>query len=1254
MEKQPRSRRGRRTERTAPRSRCSAPRRPGEARQQREGNAWPAARQTLAFIVPPAGRRETKAKLRAALGRGSGAAAAAAAAAARSQAGCPSPSGGSARPPSGWVSPSLDGTPPTAPSARRPAPPRPAPLSRGLRHDTGTAMNSVLTKSGSPPRSWLHLRLGTSERTVAEEKLPQQQPCQQPNCADKRRAVKVCHHAECQQLNHNSPLHLCETCDGRFHSAMHFDGHIRFDLPPQGPILARNVSTRSCPPRTSPASDVEEDDDGLMDGKGDRKSSALKLPKKKARRRHTDDPSKECFTLKFDLNVDIEMEIVPAMKKKSLGEVLLPVFERKGIDLSKVDIYLDQSNTPLSLNFEAYRFGGHYLRVKAKPGDELKVEQAVKDFKSLSLPTLRPPGLGSVFPCTPSLDRLEQLSLRRESSDILAPGRQRKNMNEFLGDSNIPSQDPLQNLGAPLASNGIDTWKNRAASRFSGFFGSGGSAGSFSREMDKTEQLESRLHSYGLFGLPKFPQQLRFDQDSWEEEEDDDATLCLEDSWQEIIEGTEALTRRQCHQQEAIWELLHTEASYIKKLKVITDLFLCCLLNLQESGLLCEVEAERLFSNIQEIIQLHRALWRSVMAPVLDKARASRALLDPTDFFKGFKMFGSLFKPYIRYCMEEEGCMEYMRNLLRENELFRIYVTWAEKHRQCNRLKLSDMLVKPHQRLTKYPLLLKSVLKKTEEPLTREAIVTMISSVERFINHVNSRMRQRQEQQRLATIVSRIDAYEVEGSTDEVDKILKEFLRLDLTAPIPGTSPEETRQLLLEGSLKMKEGKESKMDVYCFLFTDLFLITKPVKKAERAKVIRQPLLVDRVVCRDLKDPGSFLLIYLNEFRSAVCAYTFQASGQSLCRSWVEALYNAQNMLQRLRLQEHQRSQQLQSLEEEEEEEEEEEDGESSTSGASSPTILRKSTNSLDSQQCLSDGSTETISVVVVDASEGPPSPDLEAGPFSSQSDEASVSSTTTASSTPPTLELGEALPASASHCLKPDAAAAACRSASIDSAYGTLSPTSIQEFAEQQHRQQQQAAAAEEEEAAEGQDCAASPCQRAGSPKLRRQTPVQLLPAKTKVLKSKSEANLLQLLPASLELQLSQSRSLSELCPAVFLFGSPRTSGSRSRRAGKAGGPGPSSSSSNNSSTSELSEGEEPSLPAGVRVSPGLAAPSEGPQPPCRLTGGHRGAAAAALPSAHRTLSDPQAIQHRKLTLAQLYRIRTTLLLNSTLTASEV
>ncbi|XP_013359739.1 PREDICTED: pleckstrin homology domain-containing family G member 5 isoform X3 [Chinchilla lanigera] len=1039
---------------------------------------------------------------------------------------------------------------------------------------------------------------------------------------------QVCHHADCQQLHCQGPLNLCEACDSKFHSTVHYDDHVRFDLPPQGSVLARNVSTRSCPPRTSPAVDLEEEEESAPDGRGDRKTTGLKLSKKKARRRHTDDPSKECFTLKFDLNVDIEAEIVPAVKKKSLGEVLLPVFERKGIALGKVDIYLDQSNTALSLTFEAYRFGGHYLRVKAKPGDEGKVEQGVKDAKSLSLPILRPvAGAGP-----PALERVDPQN-RRESLDVLAPGRRRKNMSEFLGEASIPGQEPPTPSSCSLpasgpSSGGGDSWRNRAASRFSGFFSSSPSASALGREVDKMEQLEAKLHAYSLFGLPRLPRQLRFDHDSWEEEEEeeeeeedpDPACPRLEDSWRELIDGHEKLTRRQCHQQEAVWELLHTEASYIRKLHVITNLFLCCLLNLQESGLLCEVEAERLFSNIPEIARLHRALWGSVMAPVLDKARRARTLLQPGDFLKGFKTFGSLFKPYIRYCMEEEGCMEYMRGLLRDNDLFRAYVTWAEKHQQCQRLKLSDMLAKPHQRLTKYPLLLKSVLRKTDEPRAKEAVVTMIGSVERFIHQVNTCMRQRQERRRLAAVVSRIDAYEVvEGSNDEADKLLKEFLHLDLAAPIPGASPEETRQLLLEGSLRMKEGKDGKMDVYCFLFTDLLLVTKAVKKAERTKVIRPPLLVDKIVCRELRDPGAFLLIHLNEFHSAVGAYTFQASGQALCRGWVDAIYNAQNQLQQLRAQEQPGSQQqLQSLEEEEdeqeEEEEEEEDGEeSSASAASSPTILHESSPSLDSRRCASDGSAETLAVVVVEPGETLSSPEFDGGPFSSQSDETSLG--TTASSITPTSELLPLGPVDG-------------RSCSMDSAYGTLSPTSLQDFV---------APAPVAEPTPQPLEPSRAPSP-PPSPRLRRRTPVQLLPGLPHLLKSKSEASLLQLLSGAAPRAVppAPSRSLSELCLSAAPSGTRTQGSSREVRAGW-----------NCRGTPSLGGGPEPSELEG-RASCQAGEPIGPSRKRCREL--PSGASHQAQPGPPAGLS----AQHRKLTLAQLYRIRTTLLLNSTLTASEV
>lgn len=53
-----------------------------------------------------------------------------------------------------------------------------------------------------------------------------------------------------------------------------------------------------------------------------------------------------------------------------------------------------------------------------------------------------------------------------------------------------------------------------------------------------------------------------------------------------------------------------------------------------------------------------------------------------------------------------------------------------------------------------------------------------------------------------------------------VHQALKEFNRFDLTAPMIGTSPEETRQLHLEGALRMKEGKDSRVS----LFTSLSLV----------------------------------------------------------------------------------------------------------------------------------------------------------------------------------------------------------------------------------------------------------------------------------------------------------------------------------------------------------------------------------------------------------------------------------------------
>ena len=53
---------------------------------------------------------------------------------------------------------------------------------------------------------------------------------------------------------------------------------------------------------------------------------------------------------------------------------------------------------------------------------------------------------------------------------------------------------------------------------------------------------------------------------------------------------------------------------------------------------------------------------------------------------------------------------------------------WCETQKDCNRLRLVDILAKPWQRLTKYSLLLKAILKKTEPPEDQAILRQMVSS----------------------------------------------------------------------------------------------------------------------------------------------------------------------------------------------------------------------------------------------------------------------------------------------------------------------------------------------------------------------------------------------------------------------------------------------------------------------------------------------------------------------------------------------
>ncbi|KAG7271585.1 hypothetical protein CRUP_027860 [Coryphaenoides rupestris] len=223
---------------------------------------------------------------------------------------------------------------------------------------------------------------------------------------------------------------------------------------------------------------------------------------------------------------------------------------------------------------------------------------------------------------------------------------------------------------------------------------------------------------------------------SWVWEERGPAGTTLEASWTDIVHSHSTMSKIQRHQQEALWEFVHTELTYINKLVIIND-----------------VTPTLLFSNLPLVLNAHRQFWQEVIYPMLQEVRTTGTPFDPRSL--------------------EAGCLQ-----------------WVETHPQCGRMRLGDMQAKPHQRITKYPLLLKAVLKNTLDPHIQQTIRGM---------HV------------------------------------REICHFDLMRPVVGVGPRVVRKLLLQENLKMRGRKDSKLEVVALLFSDVLLMTKVQKKVERLK-----------------------------------------------------------------------------------------------------------------------------------------------------------------------------------------------------------------------------------------------------------------------------------------------------------------------------------------------------------------------------------------------------------------------------------
>ncbi|XP_068903040.1 pleckstrin homology domain-containing family G member 5 isoform X3 [Tenebrio molitor] len=563
--------------------------------------------------------------------------------------------------------------------------------------------------------------------------------------------------------------------------------------------------------------------------------------------------SSECFSVNFEVGDESTWEnelFFIAQHGISLHDSLTKICDLRNIDLSLCDARLHDKETNaetiLSFNQDTGHLVGKHIRITGKEHSNKKLSGSLYGNHS-----------------------------RKQS------GSYRPRTSSFFSSS---TEEPSAVVNSTSSLHDADQSKKQIKQRLTAFFGNS--------KDTKYEALIEQLDKYSKQGIPNNvsypPGQCQ----------SVDALHNLEDDWREIVDYSD-LNEKQQQQQTALWELITSEVSYIRTLKVVTDLFLACLRDLQSHKLLTEIDREKLFSNITEILDSNVMFWRNTLFPLIRDMRQRRRTTCIENMLEGFSSIHDTFQPYFKYCAEQARCQHYCRENM-DSEVFTAYLTWCESQKECNRLRLMDILVQPMQRLTKYGLLLKAILKNTDEDVERESLQTMIKMVDEFVINVNASLKHKQDKERLKGIIARIESYDiVETKDDDIEKILKKekcYTHLDLTRPMLNCPAERKRHLLLEGDLKLKDSGASKLEVHCFLLTDMLLICKPSTKKGGAtmRVVRQPYLVDRLVISELqRETPSLAVVYKNEFDMAVAAFILQNNDSKKLKGWKDGIAKAQ-------------------------------------------------------------------------------------------------------------------------------------------------------------------------------------------------------------------------------------------------------------------------------------------------------------------------------------------------------------------------
>ncbi|XP_065667894.1 pleckstrin homology domain-containing family G member 7 isoform X11 [Hydra vulgaris] len=368
---------------------------------------------------------------------------------------------------------------------------------------------------------------------------------------------------------------------------------------------------------------------------------------------------------------------------------------------------------------------------------------------------------------------------------------------------------------------------------------------------------------------------------------------------------------------EALWELFYAEITYLMDhLIVLNDVFAKQLQHAKGFGFLTEVNESTLFANLDSLIEATSEFAKRLIKIFQDCQSVLTA--STKNIVEAFREFDKLLTPqYNEYCLNYQRAKTHLENLKR-SEMFLTFLKWCEQDNRCQRLRLEDFLVAPLQHLTKYPLLLKAIRKRTPNHDKHTFLLsTTIINIENSIKSIEKKYSALVNLQRIQEIHESL-AWPVIVDPDKTCFLPESVKNVIASSHCENILMNPNRVLIQEGILTLADN--NKTEFYTFLFDDMLMFTKFRKKNKRRSgsasdeiksfdmsrrrfptweptsaqytVYKQPIPLDRLRlynCDEQSLPvkNAFCVLHYNRYHQPVSAYTLISPSPEEKKNWMK-------------------------------------------------------------------------------------------------------------------------------------------------------------------------------------------------------------------------------------------------------------------------------------------------------------------------------------------------------------------------------